>query len=122
MSNALTKIDKLLKLSENNPSQAEADAALKKAAQLMRAYIDDPNETHAAQRSLKQELAEKEARLEKICTGCAAEKPDHKEGCPYHALQRKMSVGLVTGCFSCAGISIVGFILSIWALLEKVFG
>ena len=122
MSNTLAKIDKLLKLSENNPSQAEADAALRKAAQLMRVYIESPDETHAAQRLLKQELAEKEARLEKICSGCAEEKPAHKEGCPYHDLQKKMTLGLSTSCFGCAGIMIIGLILMVWTLLEKVFG
>jgi Protein of unknown function (DUF2786) len=114
----LDKIDKILRLYENNPDQAEADAALKKSAELMRNYIDS-KQTNSTQAS---PVSPPEPTKDTKCSGCGEEKPSHKEGCFIAKVERRMGWGGILGCFSCAGLLFIGFLSACVSLFHQLFG
>jgi len=118
----LNKIDKLLRLYENNPEDAEAASALKKAADLMREHIDDPGAGILVDKKRIKDLEQRERDVDKICRGCGKEKPLHHDDCLSHQLERRVGRASQIGCFSCAGIILLWFVTSLVELLIRVFG
>ncbi len=118
----LDKIDKLLRLYENNPEGAEADSALKKAADLMRIYIDNPETGIVVDRKRIEDLERREQAVEKICSGCGQEKPSHHENCLNHQVERRVGRASLVGCFGCAGIILLWFVTGLVDLFIRIFG
>jgi hypothetical protein len=114
--NELQKIDKLLKLYEHNPNQNEARAALKKAASLMRLYI---NRIRSEQISSVDSKNDEE---DKICKGCGEEKPKHKEGCQTALIERRLGWAALFSCLSCGGLVFVWFVSACIGLFNQLFG
>jgi len=115
MADRLDRIDKLLRLSENNPDEAEADTALRKAAEQMRIYLDES----------KALVASKKGRPNKednICNGCGKIRPAHKKDCLTAKIEKRMVLGGVFGCFSCSGLLFIWFLSAIVALFQQLFG
>jgi hypothetical protein len=111
----LDKIDKVLRLYENNPDEAEADAALRKSAELMRSYIDSKRVNSTQTNPAEPAKTTK-------CSGCGEEKPSHKEGCFIAKIERRMGWGGILGCFSCAGLLFIGFLSGCISLFRQLFG
>jgi hypothetical protein len=118
----IDKIDKLLRLYENNPESAEADAALKKAAELTRTYIDSGESPSEITDERIRALEKREKELEKICRGCGQEKPLHHKDCLSYQLEKRVGRASAAGCFSCAGIIVIWFLSAFIDLMMKLFG
>ena len=118
----LDKIDKLLRLYENNPEGAEAASALSKAAELMRVYIDQGGSPDELTDERIKELEKRERDAEKICRSCGQEKPMHHEDCLGHQLEKRVSKTSSVGCLGCSGIIVIWFVSALVDLLIKIFG
>ena len=118
----LDKIDKLLRLSENNPDKSEAESALRKAGELMRDYIDHPDNPLQVDRARLEQLEKRERRVERFCSGCAREKPHHAEGCLSHQLEKRVGFASAISCFGCSGIIILWLIGAAADLFLRFFG
>jgi len=119
----LNKIDKLLRLNENNPEGAEAASALRKAGKLMRDYIDNGESPDGPTDNKRiAELEKREREVEKICRGCGQEKPNHHEKCLTYEMTKRANRAGTIGCFSCAGIMFIWFISALINLVMKLFG
>jgi hypothetical protein len=115
MADRLNRINKLLRLYENNPEKAESEAALRKAAQEMRLYID-------GQARIQPSLASNDAPERIICSGCGLIKPSHKRRCPTAKLERQMGWGALVSCFSCSTIMAVWALSAVIGLFQSMFG
>lgn len=118
----LRKIDKLLRLSENNTNAAEADAALRKAGQLMREHLDNPEGEQLVFQQRLKELEAREKRVDKFCASCGREKTDHHKDCISAKMIRRYTIGTSVGCFSCAGIAFLTFAYLLFRVGSWMFG